>query len=63
MQRFSISILGKNTQKEQVTIASPCCTPVNIIGREIKLEKSAPGDIIKMTKSGAYGLTYNPLLF
>jgi diaminopimelate decarboxylase len=67
IQRFPISVLGKDSLDEslleKVTIAGPSCTPVDIVGRDILLNKSEPEDILMITKCGAYGMTYNPLLF
>ena len=44
-------------------LAGPLCTPVDTFGRGIELPRPAPGDLVVITVSGAYGPSYSPLGF
>jgi len=64
---FPIEILSEreldtDTQKEYY-IAGPLCSPSDIIGSKVILPQVQSGDLLKIKKVGAYGLTFSPLLF
>lgn len=48
---------------EQYTITGPLCTPEDVLGRNVALPPVAPGDLIGVERSGAYGPTASPGLF
>lgn len=44
-------------------VAGPSCNPTDLLGVDATLPTPAPGDLIGVALSGAYGLTASPLLF
>jgi diaminopimelate decarboxylase len=60
---FPMHVLNKTENKEEVNIVGPLCTPTDVIGQNVTLPEMAPGDIIAVEKSGAYGITQSPGLF
>ncbi|MBH0357134.1 diaminopimelate decarboxylase [Bacillus toyonensis] len=53
----------KTKQLEKVSIVGPLCTPEDCIARNIVVERVEKDDLVCIEKSGAYGLTYSPVLF
>lgn len=60
---FPMHVLNKTENEEEVNVVGPLCTPTDVIGQNVMLPKMAPGDIIAVEKSGAYGMTQSPGLF
>jgi len=52
-----------DTALEIVTVVGPLCTPLDLLGNKVRLPAAAPGDLIVIFQSGAYGLTASPLNF
>jgi diaminopimelate decarboxylase len=48
---------------QQAFICGPLCTPNDVLGKSVDLPELKAGDLIAVTKSGAYGLTASPLEF
>lgn len=48
---------------EEVTVVGPLCTPLDILAERLVLPVCAPGDLIAVLQSGAYGYTASPLAF
>jgi diaminopimelate decarboxylase len=48
---------------EEVDLAGPLCTSIDKIGRGVSLPRLAPGDLVAVHCSGAYGPTASPLGF
>jgi diaminopimelate decarboxylase len=45
-------------------VVGPLCTPLDVLGHRVTLPATAaPGDLIVVFQSGAYGLTASPLNF
>lgn len=45
------------------TVTGPLCTPNDVIGKKVPLPPVAPGDLIGVERSGAYGPSASPGLF
>ncbi len=45
---------------EVVNVVGPLCTPLDILGNKVALPPAAPGDLIVVFQSGAYGFTASP---
>ncbi|MER6030921.1 type III PLP-dependent enzyme [Streptomyces sp. NPDC001851] len=45
------------------TVTGPLCTPNDVIGKRVALPEVAPGDLIGVERSGAYGPSASPGLF
>jgi diaminopimelate decarboxylase len=43
-----------------VTVSGPLCTPLDVLARSARLPDLAPGDLVAVLQSGAYGLTASP---
>ncbi len=50
-------------QTEVVNVVGPLCTPLDLLASEIELPVLAPGDLIAVMQSGAYGLSSSPINF
>lgn len=48
---------------EEVTIVGPLCTPLDILAERVTLPVCAPGDLIAVLQSGAYGYSASPQQF
>ena len=44
-------------------VAGPSCNPTDLLGIDVLLPHPAPGDLLGVAMSGAYGLTASPALF
>lgn len=44
-------------------ITGPLCTPNDVVGKQVPLPTIAPGDLIGVERSGAYGPSASPVLF
>lgn len=64
---FEIRSISRNetadTIVENANIVGPLCTPEDCLAKSIHLASLAPGDLICLLNSGAYGLTYSPVHF
>lgn len=49
--------------RERVSIAGPLCAPFDVLARDIELPVAAPGDLLVLHCSGAYGASASPLGF
>jgi len=49
--------------REKVTVVGPLCTPLDLLADQIELPRCAPGDLIAILQSGAYGYSASPLGF
>jgi diaminopimelate decarboxylase len=48
---------------DPAVLVGPLCTPLDTLGRRIPLPETAPGDLIAVMQSGAYGLSASPVGF
>jgi diaminopimelate decarboxylase len=54
--------IGAPTDEIQ-SVVGPLCTPLDILAERMPLAHAAPGDLIAVFQSGAYGLTASPIGF
>lgn len=47
----------------RVSLVGPLCTPLDVLGRRVALPRLAPGDLVAVLQSGAYGRSASPLGF
>jgi diaminopimelate decarboxylase len=64
-RNFPIRSLSRyhDDPQRKYTITGPLCTPGDVIGKRVALPQVAPGDLLGVERSGAYGLTASPGLF
>lgn len=60
---FRVRKLGATGVGTPVLIAGPLCTTLDSFGKDVKIGPLAPGDVIAIAPSGAYGLTSSPTMF
>lgn len=48
---------------ETVNVVGPLCTPLDILGCRVNLPRAAPGDLVTVFQSGAYGFSASPSRF
>lgn len=51
------------TGRERVSIAGPLCAPFDVLARDVELPVAAPGDLLVLHCSGAYGASASPVNF
>ncbi|CAM4433637.1 diaminopimelate decarboxylase [Paenibacillus tarimensis] len=63
-KNFSIdAIVGETRGTVRQMLAGPLCTPDDILGRNVELPVLSKGDLIRINRAGAYGLTASPAMF
>ena len=45
---------------ETVSVVGPLCTPLDVLGSSVTLPKAAPGVLVVVLQSGAYGFSASP---
>lgn len=61
---FPVFSIPDLEEKGKVSLVGPLCTPTDLMGQNVEMSTQLqPGDYIIIDKSGAYGLSYSPLLF
>jgi len=48
------------TAREKASVVGPLCTPLDLLADQMELAVAAPGDLIVVYQSGAYGATASP---
>ena len=46
-----------------VSVVGPLCTPLDLLGDNVSLPEAAPGDLLVVYQSGAYGASASPQAF
>ncbi len=61
---FPMHTIPAGTETAECTVCGPLCTALDVIGQKVAVNADiAPGDLIVIEKSGAYGYTYSPCRF
>jgi len=50
-------------ERETASVVGPLCTPLDLLADRMEIARAAPGDLVVVFQSGAYGLTASPLGF
>jgi diaminopimelate decarboxylase len=50
-------------ERETASVVGPLCTPLDVLADRVELARAAPGDLVAVFQSGAYGLTASPAAF
>lgn len=50
-------------EKEIATVVGPLCTPLDLLADRMELARAAPGDLVVIFQSGAYGASASPQAF
>jgi diaminopimelate decarboxylase len=58
-----VAVQLDSTGTQKAALVGPLCTPGDVLGREIPLPPLAPGDLVTIPNTGAYGLTASLLMF
>jgi diaminopimelate decarboxylase len=53
----------RGAKRETASVVGPLCTPLDLLADRYEMAVAAPGDLIVVFQSGAYGLTASPLGF
>lgn len=53
----------RGTAREVASVVGPLCTPLDLLADRAELAAAAPGDLVAVLQSGAYGLTASPTAF
>ncbi len=60
---YRVRKLGATGEGSSVLLAGPLCTTLDSFGKDVKVGPLAPGDVVAIAPSGAYGLTSSPTMF
>ena len=62
---YPMAVLNKlgEPSEQCANIVGPCCTPLDVFGQNIPVPKVAPGDLVGVFYSGAYGYSAGSLRF
>lgn len=61
---FPMHTIPGGTETSECTVCGPLCTALDVIGQKVMIHADiAPGDLVVIEKSGAYGYTYSPCRF
>ncbi|MGA9523192.1 MAG: diaminopimelate decarboxylase [Myxococcaceae bacterium] len=62
---YPVAVLNRMTESNSTltNVVGPCCTPLDVIGQQLSLPEVAPGDLIGIFYSGAYGYSASSLGF
>jgi diaminopimelate decarboxylase len=50
-------------ERETVSVVGPLCTPLDLLADKMELARAAPGDLVVVFQSGAYGRSASPSAF
>jgi diaminopimelate decarboxylase len=53
----------RGTRRETASVVGPLCTPLDLLADRVDLAAAAPGDLVVIFQSGAYGATASPQRF
>lgn len=53
----------RGAARQRVTVVGPLCTPLDVVADEVDLPPLAPGDLVVVLQSGAYGASASPTAF
>nr|WP_238345865.1 pyridoxal-dependent decarboxylase, exosortase A system-associated [Luteimonas saliphila] len=62
-RNYPIAINGGGGEREKATVVGPLCTPLDLLGDDVELDRAAPGDLVVVFQSGAYGRSASPRQF
>ncbi len=62
-RNYPIAINGAGEEREKATVVGPLCTPLDLLGDDVELRRAAPGDLVAVFQSGAYGRSASPRQF
>ncbi|MCM1047355.1 MAG: diaminopimelate decarboxylase [Clostridiales bacterium] len=61
---FPMYTIPEGSETAEYTVCGPLCTSLDVIGQKVMINADiAPGDLVVIEKSGAYGYTYSPCKF
>jgi diaminopimelate decarboxylase len=53
----------RGSRREIASVVGPLCTPLDVLAGRMELAEAAPGDLVVVFQSGAYGATASPQRF
>ncbi|WP_018686047.1 acyl-CoA dehydrogenase family protein [Actinokineospora enzanensis] len=55
--RIRAEVVTGGGPEAQVTLIGPLCTPADVLARDVRMPLPAPGDVLAVPNTGAYGLS------
>lgn len=59
-RNYPVAVNGRRTGFETASVVGPLCTPLDLLGDRMELGVAAPGDLVVVFQSGAYGRSASP---
>lgn len=62
-KNYPVTAVKRTAGRQTVSVVGPLCTPLDLLADNVELAELAPGDLIAVLQSGAYGKTASPMEF
>ena len=59
-RNYPVAVNGRKPAFETASVVGPLCTPLDLLGDRMPLGVAAPGDLVVVFQSGAYGRSASP---
>lgn len=59
-RNYPVAVNGRRQAFETASVVGPLCTPLDLLGDRMELGVAAPGDLVVVFQSGAYGRSASP---
>ena len=59
-RNYPLMVDGRPGEREVASVVGPLCTPLDLLGDRMELGVAAPGDLVVVFQSGAYGRSASP---
>ena len=59
-RNYPLVAVRRQSSRETVSVVGPLCTPLDLLGDNVELDKLAPGALVAILQSGAYGPSASP---
>ena len=59
-RNYPVAVNGRRDGFETASVVGPLCTPLDLLGDRMELGVAAPGDLVVVFQSGAYGRSASP---
>lgn len=59
-RNYPVAVNGRSAAFETASVVGPLCTPLDLLGDRMALGVAAPGDLVVVFQSGAYGRSASP---
>jgi diaminopimelate decarboxylase len=62
-KNYPVAAVVRKKEEQEVSVVGPLCTPLDLLADGVQLPVLAPGDLVAVLQSGAYGRSASPARF